>query len=104
MLGAALFTAGLVALLIALDQGHAWGWTAQLTLSLAAIAAALLAAFVVVEQRRANPMLDLSLFRNRVFSAATVTALFNYICVYSVLFVPELRTTERSSASERVSA
>src|SRR6476619_4552721 len=28
-----------------------------------------------------------SLFRSRVFSAATVTALFNYICVYSVLFV-----------------
>ena len=87
MLGAALFTAGLVALLIALDQGHAWGWTALLTLSLAAMAVALLAAFVIVEQRRANPMLDLSLFRNRVFSAATVTALFNYICVYSVLFV-----------------
>ncbi|HYU27363.1 MAG TPA: MFS transporter [Thermoanaerobaculia bacterium] len=87
MLGAALFTAGLVALLVALDQGHAWGWTAPLTLSLAAIAAALLAAFVAVEQRRANPMLDLSLFKSRVFSAATVTALFNYICVYSVLFV-----------------
>ena len=85
--GAALFTAGLVALLIALDQGHAWGWTAPLTLSLAAIAAALLTAFVAVEQRRANPMLDLSLFKSRVFSAATVTALFNYICVYSVLFV-----------------
>jgi EmrB/QacA subfamily drug resistance transporter len=87
MLGAALFTAGLVALLVALDQGHAWGWTAPLTLSLAVAAAVLLAMFVVVEQRRANPMLDLSLFKSRVFSAATVTALFNYICVYSVLFV-----------------
>jgi EmrB/QacA subfamily drug resistance transporter len=85
--GAALFTAGLVALLVALDQGHAWGWTSPLTLALGTAALALLAAFVVVEGRRANPMLDLSLFRSRVFSAATVTALFNYICVYSVLFV-----------------
>lgn len=85
--GAALFTAGLVALLTALDQGHAWGWRSPLTLTLIAVAIALLTAFVVVERRRANPMLDLSLFRSRVFSAATLTALFNYICVYSVLFV-----------------
>ena len=85
--GAALFTAGLVALLVALDQGHAWGWTSALTLSLAAVAVALLAAFIAVERRRSNPMLDLSLFRSRVFSAATLTALFNYICVYAVLFV-----------------
>lgn len=85
--GAALFTAGLVALLTALDQGHAWGWNSPLTLSLAVIAAASLTTFVIVERRRANPMLDLSLFRSRVFTAATVTALFNYICVYAVLFV-----------------
>jgi EmrB/QacA subfamily drug resistance transporter len=85
--GAALFTAGLVALLVALDQGHAWGWTSPLTLTLGTAAIALLAAFVAAEGRRTNPMLDLSLFRSRVFSAATVTALFNYICVYSVLFV-----------------
>jgi MFS family permease len=32
-------------------------------------------------------MLDLSLFRSWTFSAATVSALLNYICVYSVLFV-----------------
>src|SRR4051794_17504794 len=55
LLGAALFTAGLVALLTALDQGHAWGWASPLTLSLATIAVALLAAFVAVERRRANP-------------------------------------------------
>jgi len=85
--GAALFTIGLVALLTALDQGHAWGWSSPLTLTLGLAALAVLAAFVVVEGRRGNPMLDLSLFRSRVFSAATVTALFNYICVYSVLFV-----------------
>lgn len=32
-------------------------------------------------------MLDLSLFRNRVFSAASVSALLNYVCVYSILFI-----------------
>jgi EmrB/QacA subfamily drug resistance transporter len=87
LLGAALFTAGLTALLIALDQGHAWGWASALTLSFIVTAVALLAVFIAVERRRPHPMLDLSLFRSRVFSAATVSALFNYICVYGVLFV-----------------
>ena len=85
--GAALFTVGLVALLIALDQGHAWGWTSPLTLSLIMISAVVLAVFVRTERHRPNPMLDLTLFRSRVFSAATASALMNYICVYSVLFV-----------------
>jgi EmrB/QacA subfamily drug resistance transporter len=85
--GAALFTAGLVALLVALNQGHAWGWGTPRTLSLIAGALGLLAAFVLVERRRASPMLDLTLFRTRLFTTATVTAVLNYICVYSVLFV-----------------
>jgi EmrB/QacA subfamily drug resistance transporter len=85
--GAGLFTTGLVALLIALNQGHAWGWTSAPTLALIALSAALLVAFVRVELRREHPMLDLSLFRGRVFSAAAASALLNYACVYSVLFV-----------------
>jgi EmrB/QacA subfamily drug resistance transporter len=85
--GALLFTAGLVALLIALNQGHSWGWVSAPTLLLFAVAAILLAVFVVVERRRSAPMLDLSLFRSRVFSAATVSALLNYVCVYSIIFL-----------------
>jgi EmrB/QacA subfamily drug resistance transporter len=84
--GAGLFTTGLVALLIALNQGHAWGWFSPLTLGLIAISVAQLAAFVRVELRREHPMLDLTLFQSRVFSAATGSALLNYACVYSVLF------------------
>lgn len=85
--GAALFTAGLIALLIAMDQGETWGWTSTLTLTLIAAAVIVLGIFVAVERRRKNPMLDLTLFRSRVFSASSVSALLNYICVYAVLFV-----------------
>src|SRR6185295_10473996 len=65
--GAALFTAGLVSLLVALNQGHAWGWTSTRTLLLLGVALALLALFLRVELRERSPMLDLSLFRDRVF-------------------------------------
>jgi EmrB/QacA subfamily drug resistance transporter len=85
--GATLFTAGLVALLLALNQGHAWGWSSRRVAALVVVAALLLVLFVRVEQRRSSPMLDLSLFRSRTFSAATVSALLNYACVYAVLFV-----------------
>ena len=85
--GAFLFGLGLVALLVALNQGHAWGWHSAPTLIFLGIAAILLVYFLIYERRRTSPMLDLSLFRSRVFSAATLSALLNYICVYSVLFV-----------------
>jgi EmrB/QacA subfamily drug resistance transporter len=85
--GAALFTAGLVALLIALNQGHAWGWASPAVIALLVVAVILLGVFVRVENGRPSPMLDLSLFGSRVFSGTTVSALLNYACVYAVLFV-----------------
>ncbi len=85
--GAALFTAGLVTLLVALNQGHAWGWGSGRIVTLLLAAAALLAVFLRVEGRHASPMLDLSLFRSRAFSGSVVSALLNYACVYAVLFV-----------------
>ena len=59
LLGAALFFAGLFALLLALNQGYHWGWLAKPTLGLFAGSVLLLAAFIAVERRREDPMLDL---------------------------------------------
>ena len=85
--GAAIFMAGLVTLLLGLNQGHNWGWTSLPILGLLAAAVGLLALFIWVELRSPHPMLDLSLFRNRLFSAATGAAVLNYICVYTIIFI-----------------
>lgn len=85
--GAATFMGGLVALLFALNQGHAWGWLSGPILALMAVAIVLLGAFVVIERHVSNPMLDLSLFSSRQFSAATASAVLNYICIYSIVFL-----------------
>lgn len=85
--GAFLFIAGLVALLLALNQGYAWGWFSINTLGLFIFAGIFLALFIYVEQRRSNPLLDLSLFSNRVFSAAAISAVLNYIAVFSILLL-----------------
>lgn len=85
--GAALFSAGLVLLMFGLNQGSSWGWGSPAVIGSLAGAAALLGVFLWVEARSPAPMLDLSLFGIRVFSASTASAVLNYICMYHILFL-----------------
>jgi EmrB/QacA subfamily drug resistance transporter len=85
--GALTFMGGLVLLLFALNRGHAWGWGSPLIAGTLCAAGAMLGAFVAVELRAPAPMLDLSLFGNRMFAAATASAMLNYVCLYSVVFL-----------------
>lgn len=85
--GALLFTVGLVALLLGLNRGSSWGWGSPRVLGLLGLAGVLLTAFLVVERRVAQPMLDLSLFRRWLFSASAFSAVLNYICTYTVIFL-----------------
>ena len=77
---------GLSALLLALNRGHDWGWLTLRTFALLALSVAILALFIRLE-RRPGPMLDLSLFQRRLFSAAAASAMLNYICLYSIMFL-----------------
>lgn len=85
--GAALFLAGLVALLLGLNRAEYWGWGSIELWAVIVISLAVLIAFIAVERRAEHPMLDLTLFRGRTFSAATASALLNYVCIYGVIFV-----------------
>jgi EmrB/QacA subfamily drug resistance transporter len=76
--GTALATAALTALVLPLLEGRQHGWPAWTLLSLAA-APVLLAGFVVHQRRLVrrggSPLLDMSLFAHRSFSAGLVTQL-----------------------------
>jgi len=85
--GAFTFMVGLVALLYALNQGHNLGWTSPIILGLFIASLLILGLFTWIEMRTPTPMLDLSLFKRRVFSMSTISPILNYICVYSVLFL-----------------
>jgi EmrB/QacA subfamily drug resistance transporter len=87
LLGAITFTSGLVLLLFALNQGHALGWFSPIILGLIISAVFTLVLFIRTELRSPAPMLDLRLFRNRIFSASVSSAIFNYICLYSIVFL-----------------
>lgn len=103
--GAALFMAGLIALLLGLNQGHNLGWTSPAIIGLLLAAIGLLMAFVQVERRVAAPMLDLSLFQRRAFSLSTASAVLNYMCVYTILFLlPFYLIQARSLTSSQAGA
>jgi EmrB/QacA subfamily drug resistance transporter len=84
--GALLGFAALFTMLFFASRGQAvnWSWTILLTGMLALI---FLAGFIAVEKRVAEPMLDLSLFKNRIFSAGCSTSLLNFMTQYIIVFL-----------------
>lgn len=84
-IGVVLLAAMLSALLVPLIFVPFWGWVSPLTLGLLAGAVVLFVAFVLVESRVRDPLLDLDLVRkNRLFAAGTGAAFLNYAAVYGV--------------------
>jgi len=86
-LGAALFLAIFSLLLIALNQGHTYGWTSPYILKMFAAAVVLLVLFVLVESRTGSPLLDLGLFRVPTFSLSATSSICNYMAVFSMTFL-----------------
>jgi len=85
--GAGLFMVGLVLLIFGLNQGYIFGWTSWLVLGSITLSLLALGGFWMVEKRIVNPMLELSLFSSRIFSSSVVSAVINYIGVYSITFL-----------------
>ena len=67
-------TGGLFSLVLALLRGNDWGWGSGREVALFITAGVLLTAFVVIELRVEDPMLDLSLFRIPTFTGAQIVA------------------------------
>ena len=86
ILGALLGTAGALLLVYTLVRAPAVGWGSARTIGELAGAAALLAAFVVNEQRSENPLLPLSIFRIKGLAAADITQLIGIAGMFAVFF------------------
>ena len=71
---AALMTAGMSGLLLAIAQTTAWGWTDPRTLALLAAGLAVCAVWIVVEVRSGNPLIDMTMMRVRGVWTANLAA------------------------------
>ncbi len=86
-LGTTLFVVGLSGLVYGVSRGGLDGWTNALTLGGLIVGAVLLPVFVVVERRQRAPMLDLTLFHDRMFSAATGASFINGMSRFALMFL-----------------
>ncbi|KAB2390503.1 MFS transporter [Actinomadura montaniterrae] len=84
--GAVLATAGMLLLIFTLVKAPDEGWAAARTIGGLAASAVLMAAFLVNEQRRAHPLVPLSIFRIRGLAAADATQVIAWAGLSSMFF------------------
>ncbi|GGK80948.1 MFS transporter [Mangrovihabitans endophyticus] len=93
-LAASLLSAWLVALLLPLSQGSTWGWTDPVTLGLFGLAAALCAAWLTVEVRSVNPLIDMRMMRLGGVWTTNLAAMLSGASMFGVYaFLPRLMQT-----------
>ena len=86
-LGSMAYLIGVTGLVLELSRGGLDGWTDPIVLAGFAFAILLLPVFVVVERRVRAPMLDLGIFCDRLFAAASGAALINGLSRFALLFL-----------------
>jgi EmrB/QacA subfamily drug resistance transporter len=85
--GALLSIVGLAGVLFGIIEGPADGWTHGTVVAGFVVGGVALAAFVYWELHTANPMLDMSVFRNARFSAASGTITLVFFAMFGSLFL-----------------
>jgi len=85
-IGAVTVTAGLSLLVYALVDAVSAGWGSTKTIALLAIALALLAAFVVLEQRSREPLVPFSIFRIRTITGSNLVGLLVGASLFAMFF------------------
>jgi EmrB/QacA subfamily drug resistance transporter len=80
-------TAFLTGLVLGVSRGGISGWNDPLVVGGLLAAAVLLPAWVAIERRSRAPMLDLSVFRNRLFAAASAAAFINGLARFALMFL-----------------
>jgi MFS family permease len=85
--GTITFVVGLTGLTYGISRGGIVSWNDAHTIVALVLAAVLLPAFLVIERRSPSPMLDLTLFADRGFAAATGAAFLAGLSRFALTFV-----------------
>ena len=85
--GAFALAIALAALNLGLSFGQDWGWTSARVLATLGIGIVALGAAAFVERRSPHPIVDLRLFRHRVFASAVVSLLCSMLSLFAVGFL-----------------
>jgi EmrB/QacA subfamily drug resistance transporter len=85
--GLVLSSATMALLVFTVIEAPTYGWTAGRSVAGFAASAVLLAAFVMRERRAAHPMLDVRIFRNLRFSAASGAVTVSFFTLFGFIFL-----------------
>jgi EmrB/QacA subfamily drug resistance transporter len=96
--GAALLSAGLTCMLLAVSEGNRWGWGSAQIIGLFIAAAVLLVVWVRYEQRAPEPLVDIDLLRLRGVWTTNLTAfLIGYGMFGSFILIPQFVQTPEAA-------
>ncbi len=85
--GLLLSTAGMGLIILSIIQAPTWGWISARTMGAVVAGLAIMAVFVLVELRTARPMLDVSLFENPRFTAASGSIMIAFFALAGFTFL-----------------
>lgn len=85
--GALLLGPSVALILVALTFANTWGWTDARLLAVTLVALVCIGVFIGGEKRAASPLVDLSLFRSRLFSMGILAGLLSYAVLFGSLFL-----------------
>jgi EmrB/QacA subfamily drug resistance transporter len=87
VLGTTTFVVGLTGLVLGVSRGGLSGWGDPVVIGGLSAAVVLLPLWMLVERRSRAPMLDLRIFRNRLFAAASGAAFINGLARFALMFL-----------------
>ena len=85
--GTLTFLLGLTGLVLGISKGGIEGWHGPVVFGGLIAAVVFLPLFVVIERHHRSPMLDLTIFNNRLFSAASAAAFLNGLSRFALMFL-----------------
>jgi len=85
--GFVLSTAGMSLIVYGIIEAPGWGWASAATLSVLAAGVVVLAALVAAERATASPMIDVRLFRNPRFTAASGAVAIAFFALLGFIFL-----------------
>ncbi|HEX7042764.1 MAG TPA: DHA2 family efflux MFS transporter permease subunit [Patescibacteria group bacterium] len=90
--GSILLGISLGTIVLVLDQGQSWGWDSTKSIISYLVSLVSLVAFLLVEQRQKEPVVDLRFFKIPAFSAAIVTSFISFLGMIGAIFLLPLFT------------
>jgi MFS family permease len=97
--GAAVLSAGLAGVLMAISEGNGWGWTSVATLGCAAAGLGTLVLFCRLQNRTREPLVDLRVLRQRAVLATNVAGFCTGTAMFSAfVLIPQLAQVQPAQA------